>query len=173
MPLENLSQYMRLIMEGVVQAEAEMLIRAFRKCFQVHLERLLNQIFRPNRCYVVNHINLSELLWGAWHHRMDFPQRYDSPSLRAVAIFGTGHRLKKKPFLTFPALLSYQRLTSSTTGTMSPLPNGGLNPPLPPSKGNQISAVGQDRSVKQIIYLTASFTWRLSFPLKAQLLHLS
>lgn len=53
--------------------------------------------------------------------------------------------LKKKKlpfFLTFPALLSYQRLTSSTTGTMPPLPNRGLNPPLPPSKGNQIGCSG-------------------------------
>lgn len=105
--LENLSQYIRLVMEGVVQAEAEMLIRAFRKCFQVHLKMLLKQIFRPNRCYVVNHIHLSELLWGAWHHRTEFSQRYDSSSLRAAAIFGTGHRFKEKICLFLPFQLSY------------------------------------------------------------------
>lgn len=110
---------------------------------------LLNQIVRPNRCYVVNHINSSELLWGAWHRRMEFSQRYDSPSLRAVAIFGTGHRFKEKNSLFYlPALLSYQRLTSSTTGTMSLLLNGGLNPPLPPPKGNQIKCSGSGRKSK-------------------------
>lgn len=58
-------------------------------------------------------------------------------------------------FFYFPALLSYQRFTSSTTGTMSLLPSGGLNPPLPPPKGNQIGVSGSGRMSKAN-YLTHS-----------------
>lgn len=74
-----------------------------------------------------------------------------------MAIFGTGHRCKDKKmaFFYFPPLLSYQRFTSSTTGTMSLLPNGGLNPPLPPPKGNQIGVSGSGRMSKAN-YLTRS-----------------
>lgn len=57
--------------------------------------------------------------------------------------------LKKNNCLFLPSsFLSYQRLTYSTTGTMSLLLNEGLNPPLPPSKGNQIGCSGLGQKTK-------------------------
>lgn len=153
-PQENLSRH-QMAAEG---ADAEMHIEAFGKCFQVHLEMLLIQDFRPKKkkkrkkerkptkkkkktCRIV-------ILWDHFARCLasterSFLSEVRQPFPSTSAIFGTGHRCndKKMAFVTLH-LLPYQRLAPSRTGTIALLPNGGLNPSPPSSRGNPHSADG-------------------------------
>lgn len=74
---------------------------------------------------------------------MEVSQRYDSPSLRAVAIFGTGHRFKDKkwPFLPSSSLILPKTYFQHNRHNV-PFPEWRIKSSSPSSKGNQIGCSG-------------------------------